>query len=97
MMKFSEFLTLPRKWSPENSLDRYVYRGELHGVGKGAKLMKIMEVCDFNGIMLFLHTCRPRLLSLYEHNDLGSFSGVENQECAEFHHLNKIFENRGNL
>ena len=90
MMKFSEFLTLPRKWSPENSLDRYVYRGELHVVEDGAKLMKVVKFCNFNGIMLFLHTCRPRLLSLYKHHDLGSFSGAEKQEFDTFHNFNEI-------
>ena len=90
IVEFSKSRPLLREWPPGNSLDRYVYRGELHGVGKGAELMKIMEICDFNGIMLFLHTFRARLLSLYEHNDLGSFSGDENQEFAKFHNFNQI-------
>ena len=89
-MKFSKFLHLLRKWPPENSLDRYVYRGELHGVEKDAKLMEIMKLRVFNGIMLFPHTSRPRLLSLYKYHDLGSFSGAENQKFAKFHNSNEI-------
>ena len=91
-MKFSEFLVLLRKWLPKSSVDRYVYRGELHGGGKCAKCMKIMKFNYSNGIMLFLHTFRPRFRFLYKHNDLGSFSGaifVENQKFAKLHDFNE--------
>ena len=40
--------------------------------------------------MLFPHTSRPRLLSLYKYHDLGSFSGAENQKFAKFHISNEI-------